>query len=67
MKNIEVDDIVWITYHNGKVYSGVVKEVKNSQKEGDIVTVLTQECGFRTVPYESCSFTKPPSVRRSKS
>ena len=67
MKNIQVDDIVWITYHNGKVYSGVVKEIRHSQKDGTIVTVLTQESGFRSAPYERCSFTKPPSARRSKS
>ena len=66
MKKIEVNDVIWFTYHNGKNYKGLVKEIISSKEEGVIVTILTQDTGYRTVPIEQCSFTKPPFVRRSK-
>ena len=59
MKDLSLNDTVWINYNNNKIYSGIVRLIEQSNSEGVLVTVLTNEWGFRTVPIEKCSFEKP--------
>ena len=53
-----VEDEVWIKYYDKKAYRGVVNKI---QKIGNdvLVTVLTEERGYRTVKEEMCSWEKP--------
>ena len=68
---LSVGDTVWITYNNGKVYSGEVKTVEQTPSSDTLVTVLTDMWGYRTVTAENCSYSKPKGktlfVRQSKS
>lgn len=59
MKDLSLNDPVWIEYNDNKVYSGIVKLIEQSNSEGVLVTVLTNDRGFRTVPIHKCSFEKP--------
>ncbi len=67
MKQFEVGDSVWVEYINGKVYSGDIVSLHNTEKEGPLVTVLTHNWGFRTVSIDKCSYTKPKRSRKSLS
>lgn len=70
MKSLNLNDTVWIVYHDNKVYTGTVNLIDQSSTEGTLVTVLTDVWGFRTVPIEKCSLERPRrkslSVKRSK-
>lgn len=55
---LKLDQSIWIKYYDGRPYSGVVKNIE-STKEGTLITVLTEERGYRTVSLGMCSLLKP--------
>ena len=60
LQGLKKGDTVWIRYHDGKIYKGIVDSFEK-RVEG-VVTIITVENGYRAAKIADCAFTRDELV-----
>ena len=60
LQGLKKGDAVWIRYHDGKIYEGIVDSFEK-KVEGS-VTIITMENGYRSAKITDCAFTRDELV-----
>ena len=60
--DFEIGEDVWIRYHDGNVFEGVITRIFKADLQELAVTVLTPDRGYRTTKLSLCSRLKSDLV-----